>query len=87
MELFVLAGRTKGHNNELFLPGTVKSRSRIVEREVRRADNLNLLFADALLPLAVDSPDLTLDTVRRCAAFRPSLIATAVCSFELACDR
>lgn len=73
-----------GHDKELFFPGTVKSCSRTVEREVRRADNLMLLLVpDILLPLTVDPADLAPKAASCCAARRPSLIATAVCCFDL----
>jgi hypothetical protein len=89
VDWLAISGRANGHNKELFFPWTVKSCSRTVEREVRRADNLKLLLTPDILlsPLAVDPVDLPPSTARRCAAFLPSLIATAVWSFELVCDR
>jgi hypothetical protein len=82
----VSVGRENGHNNELFLPCTVKSCSRTVDSEVRRAENLTLLLVpEILLPLTVDPLDFPVTTDRRCAAFLPSRIATAVCCLELVC--
>lgn len=82
LEFIVLGGLVKGHNNELFFPGTVKSCSKTVEREVRRADKRMLLLV----------PDILVDPVppipeRRCAARLPSRIATAVCCFDVLCLR
>lgn len=83
-----LAGRENGHNNELFFPSTVKSCSNTVEREVLRPEYFTLLLVpDILLPLTVDPVDLPANATRSCAARRPSLIATAVCCFELMCVR
>jgi hypothetical protein len=83
MGLIPLEGRAKGHNKELFFPGTVKSCSRTVDKEVLRADSRKLLLVpDILLPLTVDPVDLPLKFARRCAACRPSLIAIAVCCLD-----
>ena len=83
MGLFSIVGRAKGHNKELFFPGTVKSCSRTVDKEVLLADNLKLLLVpDILLLLTVDPVDLTFRSARRCAARRPSLIAIAVCCLD-----
>ncbi len=66
----------------------MKSCSRTVDREVRRADSLTLLLVpDILLPLKVDPLDLPVRFVRRCAARRPSLMATAVCCLDPLCCR
>lgn len=46
-----------------------------------------LLVPDILLPLTVDSVTFPVSTAKRCAARRPSLIATAVCTFEFVCCR
>jgi hypothetical protein len=55
-------GFAKGQSRELFFPGTVKSCSSTVDREVGRAENLiTLLAPDILLsPLAVDPAALPL---------------------------
>lgn len=70
-----------GHNNELFFPCTVKSCSSTVERDVRRADNLMLLLAPDTE--TVDPVDVPFKAAIFRAARRPSLIAMAVCCFEL----
>jgi hypothetical protein len=76
-------GRANGHSNELFFPGTVKSCSRTVDRDVRRADNRTLLLVPDILvdPVVPPKPE------RQCAAHLPSRIATAVCCFEVLCCR
>ncbi len=78
----LLVVRAKGQSSEPFFPGIVKSCSSTVDRDVFRAENLMLLVPDILLPLTVDPVDLPVSSARRCAARRPSLIATAVCTFE-----
>ncbi len=83
-----LAGRENGHNSELFFPSTVKSCSSTVESDVRRPEYFTLLLVpDILFPLTVDPVDLPAKATSRCATRRPSLIATAVCCFELICVR
>lgn len=78
--LTVSIGRgANGHSKELFLPGTVKSCSSTVEREVRRADSLILLLPPDILVNPVDFPP---DPESHWAAFLPSRMATAVCCFE-----
>ena len=85
---FGLAGRENGHNNELFFPCTVKSCSNTVDKDVLRPEYFTLLLVpDILLPLTVDPVDLPAKDIRRCAARRPSLMATAVCCFEPTCVR
>jgi len=79
----VFDGTAKGHDKELFFPGTVKSCSRTVAREVLRVENLKLLPPDILLPLAVDPVDFPPSPESLCAARRPSLIAIAVCCLDL----
>ena len=55
-----------------------------MDSEVFRADNLMLLLVpDMLLPLAIDPVGLPPRTESLCAARLPSLIATAVCCFDL----
>lgn len=84
-----VAIEAKGHAKSLFFPGTVKSCSRTVDREVardaRRPFDLPLFDVSAVLLLDVFFQPCRIDNLRE--ARRPSLIASAVCPGELICFR
>lgn len=82
------AVREKGQRSELFFPATVKSCSSTVDNVVRRGEYLTFPLEEMLLPLPVTDPsDLPDNIDRRCAAFLPSLMVTAVCCLEFVCPR